>query len=50
MFGMFPQVGDKAFVERAHGMSADPTCDPTVRAALLIGTDNLARMERSRAA
>jgi len=50
MFGMFPQVGDDAFVQRANGMAADPTCDPTVRAALLIGTDNLARMERSRAA
>jgi aminopeptidase N len=50
MFGMFPQVGDDAFVERAQGMAADPTCDPTVRAALLIGTDTLARMERSRAA
>ena len=50
MFGMFPQVGDDAFVERAQGMAADPSCDPTVRAALLIGTDTLARMERSRAA
>jgi aminopeptidase N len=50
MFGMFPQVGDDAFVERAQGMAADPMCDPTVRAALLIGTDMLARMERSRAA
>jgi aminopeptidase N len=50
MFGMFPQVGDDAFVERAQDMAADPGCDPTVRAALLIGTDTLARMERSRAA
>jgi aminopeptidase N len=50
MFGMFPQVGDDAFVQRAEGMAADPQCDPTVRAALLIGTDTLARMERSRAA
>jgi aminopeptidase N len=50
MFGMFPQVGDDAFVQRAEGMAADPECDPTVRAALLIGTDTLARMERSRAA
>jgi aminopeptidase N len=50
MFGMFPQVADAAFVERAQGMAADPTCDPTVRAALLIGTDVLTRMERSRAA
>jgi aminopeptidase N len=50
MFGMFPQVGDDAFVSRAHGMAADPECDPTVRAALLIGTDTLSRRERARAA
>ena len=50
MFGMFPQVADGAFIERAEGMAADPSCDPTVRAALLIGTDVLTRMERSRAA
>jgi aminopeptidase N len=50
MFGMFPQVADAAFVERAQDMAADPTCDPTVRAALLIGTDTLSRMERARAA
>jgi hypothetical protein len=50
MFGMFPQLGDEAFVARAQELAADPGCDPTVRAALLIGTDTLARMERSRAA
>ena len=50
MFGMFPQVADDAFVTRAQGMAADPECDPTVRAALLIGTDTLSRMERARAA
>jgi aminopeptidase N len=50
MFAMFPQVADDAFVERAQGMATDPECDPTVRAALLIGTDTLTRMERSRAA
>jgi hypothetical protein len=49
MFGMFPQVADDGFVERAQDMAADPRCDPTVRAALLIGTDTLTRMERSRA-
>jgi aminopeptidase N len=49
MFGMFPQVADAAFVERAQGMAAEPECDPTVRAALLIGTDTLSRMERARA-
>ncbi|HEY3529835.1 MAG TPA: aminopeptidase N [Nocardioides sp.] len=50
MFGMFPQVADDAFVERAQDMASDPECDPTVRAALLIGTDTLTRMERARAA
>ena len=50
MFGMFPQVADGAFVSRAQGMAEDPSCDPTVRAALLIGTDTLSRMERSRSA
>ena len=50
MFGMFPQVADDAFVERAQDIAANPDCDPTVRAALLIGTDTLARKERSRAA
>jgi aminopeptidase N len=50
MFGMFPQVADELFVERAQDMASDPGCDPTVRAALLIGTDALTRMERARAA
>jgi aminopeptidase N len=49
MFGMFPQIADDAFVARAEEMAADPACDPTVRAALLIGTDTLSRMERARA-
>jgi aminopeptidase N len=50
MFGMFPQVADDAFMERAREMAADPDCDPTVRAALLIGTDTLTRRDRARAA
>jgi aminopeptidase N len=50
MFGMFPQVADEPFVERAREMASDPACDPTVRAALLIGTDALTRMARARAA
>ncbi len=50
MFGMFPQVADEAFLERARGMAEDPTCDPTVRAAVLIGIDTLTRRERARAA
>jgi len=49
MFGMFPQVADEAFRQRADEMAADPDCDPTVRAALLIGVDTLARRERARA-
>ena len=43
MFGMFPQVADEAFRQRAQDMAADPECDPTVRAAILIGIDTLAR-------
>jgi aminopeptidase N len=50
MFGMFPQVADKAFLERAGGMAEDPSCDPTIRAAILIGVDTLSRRERARAA
>jgi len=50
MFGMFPQVADEEFVARAQDMASGPECDPTVRAALLIGTDTLSRMERARAA
>ena len=50
MFGMFPQVADKAFLRRANAMAEDSTCDPTVRAAILIGIDILARRERARAA
>jgi aminopeptidase N len=50
MFGMFPQVGDDAFLARAQKMASDPGCDPTVRAALLLGTDTLSRRERAKAA
>ena len=46
MFGMFPQVADEAFLERAGGMAEDPDCDPTIRAAILIGIDTLSRRER----
>jgi aminopeptidase N len=49
MFGMFPQVADEAFTARAQAMADDPACDPTVRAAILIGTDVLTRRERARA-
>ncbi len=50
MFGMFPQVGDDDFMSRARAMAAEPDCDPTVRAALLIGTDTLERTTRAREA
>ena len=50
MFGMFPQVADEAFLERAQGMAESSGCDPTVRAAILIGIDTLSRRERARAA
>jgi aminopeptidase N len=50
MFGMFPQVGDDRFLSRATDMASETDCDPTVRAALLIGTDTLTRRERARAA
>jgi aminopeptidase N len=49
MFGMFPQVADEAFLSRARGMAENPSCDPTVRAALLIGVDTMTRRERARA-
>ena len=51
MFGMFPQVADDGVPASAPtSMAADPDCDPTVRAAILIGIDTLARRERARAA
>jgi aminopeptidase N len=49
MFGMFPQVADEAFAERARALAGAPDCDPTVRAAILIGLDGLHRRERARA-
>ena len=41
MFGMFPQVADEAFLERAQEHGRRPDCDPTIRAAILIGIDTL---------
>ncbi len=49
MYGMFPQVADEEFLTRARAIAAEPDCDPTVRAALLIGADTLTRMNRARA-
>jgi aminopeptidase N len=48
MYGMFPQVGSDGFLARANAVAAEPGCDPTVRAALLIGADTLTRMNRAR--
>ena len=48
MYGMFPQVADEEFLARATAVAAEPGCDPTVRAALLIGADTLTRMNRAR--
>jgi aminopeptidase N len=50
MYGMFPQVADDDFLARAEAVAAEPGCDPTVRAALLIGADTLTRMNRARGA
>jgi aminopeptidase N len=50
MFGMFPQVADDEFMARAAAMASEQGCDPTVRAALLIGTDTLTRTARARQA
>ncbi len=50
MYGMFPQVADDDFLTRARAVATEPGCDPTVRAALLIGADTLARMNRARGA
>ncbi len=50
MFGMFPQVADDEFIEHATAMAHADGCDPTVRAALLIGTDTLTRTARARRA
>jgi hypothetical protein len=48
MYGMFPQVADEDFLARATAVATEPGCDPTVRAALLIGADTLTRMNRAR--
>jgi hypothetical protein len=48
MYGMFPQVASDGFLARANAVAAEPGCDPTVRAALLIGADTLTRMNRAR--
>ncbi len=46
--GMFPTVGDAAFLERAAAMAIEPATDATVRSALIGGSDTLRRMLRAR--
>jgi aminopeptidase N len=46
--GMFPDVGDQAFIDAALEMARADGCDPTVRGALLNGTDGLVRKLRAR--
>ena len=46
---MFPTVGDQAFLDRARAIAGEDGQDPTVRATLLTGSDNLSRMLRARA-
>jgi aminopeptidase N len=46
--GMFPSVGDQAFLDAATATARDESTDPTVRAALLGGCDTLVRELRAR--
>jgi aminopeptidase N len=46
--GMFPGVGDQAFLDAATAMARAEGTDPTVRAALLGGVDTLVRELRAR--
>jgi len=48
MRGMMPTTADQAFVARARAMAQEPEQNPTVRAALLNGSDTLARVLRAR--
>jgi aminopeptidase N len=48
ILGMFPDVGNQAFLDRAQAMAAEPGVDPTVRSALLGGSDSLVRQLRAR--
>ncbi len=45
---LFPDVGDQAFLDRARAAAEAPTTQPTVRTALLTGSDRLARRLRAR--
>ncbi|WP_219635256.1 ERAP1-like C-terminal domain-containing protein [Nocardioides ungokensis] len=48
MRGMMPTTADQAFVARARAMAQEPGQNPTVRAALLNGSDTLSRVLRAR--
>ena len=45
---MYPDVGDQAFLDAALAMAHADGTDPTVRGALLGGSDNLVRRLRAR--
>ena len=45
---MFPDLGDQAFLDAALSLAHADGTDPTVRGALLDGTDNLVRRLRAR--
>ena len=46
--GMFPEVGDQAFIDAALSLAHADGTDPTVRGALLTGADGLVRKLRAR--
>jgi aminopeptidase N len=46
--GMFPLVGDQAFVDAALSMARSEGVDPTIKASLLGGCDTLVRQLRAR--
>jgi aminopeptidase N len=46
--GMYPDVGDEAFVDAAMSLARAEGTDPTARATLLNGTDTLVRKLRAR--
>jgi len=45
---MFPEVGDRGFLDKAAAMASAADTDPTVRATLLSGCDTLTRQLRAR--
>jgi aminopeptidase N len=46
--GMFPDVGDQAFLDAALAMARAEGTNPTVRSSLLAGSDNLVRRLKAR--